>query len=731
MKLTNNNSTSKQKCLQIKYYSILIVNNPGLILDYKYKDDLKLGSIVYVPLGNKIVIGCVWSRVSTLKKLLKIKHIDTLANIEPIDKNTRDFVSWVAQYTLSSLGLVLKMVISNQYFLKPNFIKLLIVNSKDKSVIKSKKQQEVIRCLSEQSLTLEEVTKKKGVSKNIILSMVKSKKLLEINSLSEEKKAQYKKTKPTYTLNNEQVKAFSFIKENIKLKKLQPIFLDGVTGSGKTELYFEVINEFIRNNKQILILLPEIALSKQWLNRFKKRFSFEPILWNSSLSKKEKKRSWRLIIKGNTGVVVGTRSALFLPFINLGLIIVDEEHDLSYKQEEGIIYNARDMAIVRAKISLAFIILVSATPSLETYKNVLSGKYSHVKIKKRYGLSKLPTNFVINMKDKKSSYSKWISDQAINEIRKTLNKNQQALIFLNRRGYAPVSICKKCAYRFNCKNCDSWLVKHQKNNLLICHHCGYNIKEPKLCPSCGKSDSIISYGPGVERISEEIRKLFPGKNIETLSSDTINNKTFYSTLNKIEENQTNIIIGTQVISKGYNFPHITKVIIIDFDLSLYGGDLRAAEKTFQLISQVSGRAGRGKKPGEVFIQTFDINNPIIDYLVLNDRDSFLKQELIAREQSKLPPFIKLVSLIVYGKDKLKVESMAKSIRSFFINNENIKVLGPVPSPISFLRGNYRYRLLIKTNSLSCIRKIIREIQLKLKWNNTVRLKVDVDPYSFM
>ncbi len=731
MKLNSNNLLDNNTSIHNKYYGILVSCNPGSIFDYKYQTNIPLGTIVKVPFGKKMVLGCVWENKTNISNKYKTKTIDVVFSNLVLEEKTILFIKWMAKYTVSQLGNILKMVAPSFVLLEKKPKMYLIKNKNFLYKKLSSQRQKVMELVDNKEMTIKEIIHSTDVDRGLIKRMIKDKNLME--RISKEKffttNNQVKKEK--VLLNPEQQKAFDIIELEMKKTNPQPVFLDGITGSGKTEVYFKLIEKNSIINLQTLVMLPEIALSKQWLSRFEERFGFVPLVWNSSLSLKRKKNIWESILKSEVDVIVGTRSSLLLPFKNLGLIILDEEHDSSYKQEEGVIYNARDMAIVKAKISQAQIVLVSATPSIETYNNVKVGKYKRVMIKNRYGISKLPSSFLIDMKkDILAKEGKWISERAIKEVAEALSKNEQSLVFINRRGYAPLSLCKECGYRYSCNNCDAWLVYHQSKNLLQCHHCNYQTKLPKYCKNCKKKDTLIPYGPGVERIAEEVRGIFSESNIEIVSSDTSNNEKFSNILKRIEKNDINIIIGTQVIAKGYDFPNITKVIIVDFDLSLYGGDLRAGEKTYQLISQVSGRAGRGEKHGKVFIQTYDTENSIIKALLKGDRDDFLERELSFRKVSNLPPYGKLVSIIIYGLDKSKVEKTSNNVKKYF-NKHEITALGPAPSPIPFLRNNYRFRLLLKIKLSFNVQNYLSKLPNDIALETGVKLKIDIDPYNFL
>ncbi len=508
--------------------------------------------------------------------------------------------------------------------------------------------------------------------------------------------------------------------------------LDGVTGAGKTEVYFEAVAGTLKAGKQVLLLLPEIALSNAFLERFKARFGCAPALWHSSLGPAQRRNTWRGVAEGQTKVIVGARSALFLPYQDLGLIIVDEEHDPAYKQDEGVIYNARDMAIVRAHLGKIPIVLVSATPSLETMANVWAGKYTHIHLPDRHAGAQLPDVHVIDMKVDKPERQKFISPVLMKAVVDTVAAGEQALLFLNRRGYAPLTLCRTCGHRMECPRCTAWLVEHKNSGKLQCHHCGYAVREPKECPACNDTDSFAACGPGVERILEEVKESFPQARTIVLASDTATtHDELKAILDKIRNNEVDIVIGTQIIAKGHHFPNLTCVGVVDADLGLQGGDLRAAERTFQLLHQVAGRAGREEKPGHVWLQTFLPKNKVMVALSQHDRDRFLDVEMREREAAHMPPVSRLAGIIVSGKHESQVDEVARELGKCAPQAENINTLGPAPAPFYRLRGNFRRRLLVRADKNVNIQKAIDEWLALVKTPSTVRIQVDIDPQSFM
>lgn len=511
--------------------------------------------------------------------------------------------------------------------------------------------------------------------------------------------------------------------------------LDGVTGSGKTEVYFEAVARALELGQQVLILVPEIGLTSQWLGRFERRFGVKPAKWHSALGNRERIDTWKAVIEGRAKVLVGARSALFLPYQNLGLIVVDESHDQSFKQEDAVNYQGRDMAIVRAKYEQIPIILSTATPDLETVVNVEEGKYDIVELKSRFAAAVLPEIKIIDLKQDKpvrgSWGVSWLAPTLANALKENLERQEQSMLFLNRRGYAPLVICRDCGYRIQCPNCTAWLTEHRRVGNLVCHHCGYVTPIPKECPECHSETGLTACGPGVERVAEEVKFRFPTARVKILSSDiTTNFAEVSQVIHEMEEGNVDILIGTQILAKGHHFPSLTLVGIVDADLGLMGSDLRASERTFQLLSQVAGRAGRGEKKGTVYLQTLYPENAVLQALVENNREKFLALEKKTRRLLKMPPFGKLAAVIVSGPNQEETEKTALWLGQTAPNNEFVSTLGPAPAPIFMLRNKFRYRLLLKTAKNIRIQDVLRDWLKRIKIPGRVRVEVDIDPYSF-
>lgn len=527
-------------------------------------------------------------------------------------------------------------------------------------------------------------------------------------------------------LTDSQEKALRAIESNTK-----PTVIKGVTGSGKTEIYFHAILNQIKIGKQALIMLPEIALSTQIIARFQERFGFEPAIWNSSVTKAKKKRILRGIISGDVKIVIGARSSLFLPYQNLGIIVVDEEHDASYKQNEGILYNARDMAVLRGFIEKCKTLLVSATPSIESLHNVENKKYNIVHLKSRFNDAYLPDVKIIDMKQEDIELNKWISPTALNAIRQNIEQKQQTLIFLNRRGYAPLMLCKACGYRVNCKSCSASMVLHKKLNRMECHHCGAISKIHTKCPDCDETDSLILCGPGIERIHEEIKKIFPEVNSEMVSKEQSSKPTeMQKLLESMENGKIDILIGTQIVTKGYHFPDLTLVVIVDADLGFVGGDLRASEKTFQLLHQVGGRAGRAGKNGKVLVQTYYPEHKVIEALAEKKEDIFINEELLSRQKSEMPPFSKMAAITITGKNPDKTLQMAKNFVALAPKSD-AKIMGPAEAMMLKLSNRYRYKILVLANRDFNMQKYLKLWQEHSQIPSSYQVKFDIDPHNFL
>ena len=648
-------------------FPILLPNIFNHPFTYESNFKLKVGDYVVVPFGKSKIIGVVWDEFEkNNKKSFKIKKVLEKIEVSALKKDTIKFLNWFSQYNLIPKGMALKMT---------------MLNSNAIEKFKDEKYRDYAAKLKDSPFELSQEQKKS---------------LKLMNKLS---------------------------------NKFRVHVLQGTTGSGKTIIYFEALKRLINKGFQGLILLPEIGLTGQFEQKFFEFFGFKPAVWHSGISKKKKEVIWSGVNEGIIKVIIGARSSLFLPFKKLGLIIVDEEHDQSYKQDEGVIYNARDMAIVRASFENIPINLITAVPSIETYENIKKGKYSVSKLNQRYQDAAMPNYEVINLNNSKLEKQTWLSKEIIKKVNEHLKKKDQILFFLNRRGFSPLALCNKCFSNFTCPNCSINLVYHKNKNFLLCHYCGFKSLLDRDCPKDGKCNFIFS-GPGVERISEEVKRNFPNKKIQIFSSDTMNKKDATDKLNKILNNEIEILVGTQLISKGFHFPNLNCIIVVDIDLSTQGHDLRAAEKNLQLYHQLSGRAGRTGKPATVYFQTYSKNIKKITEITNSNPDIFLDRELEIRKKNKLPPFERFISLILTGENDEKLERDAFYFKTFLEKNISARVLGPVSAPIFRLKRKYRVRLLIRGSKSLKLQNSISELISKYKFSNGIKLTVDVDPINF-
>ena len=709
------------------------------VFDYLADDTVQTGDIVRVPFGKLSLIGCVWKIGAS--SLLDEHKIKSVSQVLPYKLSSKiiSFITWVADYNLSFLGLVLKMVLSAKNAFddpKMNIIYELTGKTLAEAKLKnSDARWRVMDLLRHAPYSKSELMMGAGVGANVIKTLVDAEilKPLAVQIKKETQHFDFETNKVTLT-DEQKIAADELIKKNGQ--GFSVTLLDGVTGSGKTEVYLESAIDVLKNGQQVLILVPEISLTTQWLERFQKRFGEKPFQWHSALNPCERAKTWKAVYEGRAKVLVGARSALFLPYKNLGLIIVDESHDQTFKQEDMVRYQGRDMAVVKAKIEQIPIILSTATPDLETIVNVREGKYQLVSLKNRYAGAKLPSIHIIDLKKDKpqkgSWGTSWLSPTLCEALKENLDKKEQSMLFLNRRGYAPLMICRDCGERLQCPNCSAWLTEHKKEKKLICHHCGYNTFIPNQCPKCGSDCGLTACGPGVERIAEEVKFRFPLSTVEILSSDTASSfKAISETISRMERHEIDILIGTQILAKGHHFPSLTLVGIVDADLGLMGSDLRASEQTFQLLSQVSGRAGRSDKEGTVYLQTLYPDNAVLKAVTTNDRESFIQIEQQSRSVLHLPPYGKLASLIVTSTNEEAAMKTAQYLAQTAPNIQGVRLIGPAPAPLYLLGGKYRYRLILKTLKTINIQNIIRNWFKSLHFPSNVRVDVDIDPYSFM
>jgi primosomal protein N' (replication factor Y) len=698
--------------------------------------ELKVGDVVCVPLGPREVVAVVWAENANPDPRLhnRLKDVGERLDVPPLKEELRTLVDWVANYTLSARGMVLRMCLRMGEHLGPERqrVGVRLVGAVPARMTPARRR--LIEVLSDGLLHgKSDAAKEAGVSTGVIDGLV------DEGTLTTEampRAAPPPAPDPSFAapdFSRQQRSAVDAMRALAANGSFHVALLDGVTGSGKTEVYFEAIAETIRRAKQSLILMPEIALTGQFLDRFARRFGVRPMEWHSELTPRTRQRNWAAIAAGEAPVVVGARSALFLPYANLGLIVVDEEHDQAYKQSDGAHYHARDMAVMRAHIAKIPIVLASATPSVESEVNARKGRYQRVALPSRFGGQHMPHIEAIDLRREAPPRGRFISPRLAEQIQIAIERREQALLFLNRRGYAPLTLCRACGHRFACTICDAWLVDHRFRQRLVCHHCGFSMPRPPACPHCAAEESLVAVGPGVERLQEEASQLFPNARTMVLSSDLITSiETMRSELNEIAEGRVDIIVGTQLVAKGHNFPRLNLVGVVDADLGLGNGDPRAAERTFQLLNQVIGRAGRDQGRGVGYLQTHQPEHPVMRALVACDREAFYGSEIEARERTLYPPFGRLASLIVSAGDRPTAEGFARKLAVVAPLDERIQVLGPVEAPLAVIKGRYRFRLLVKSLRGVDLSAYLRGwLAAGPKTKGNLKLEVDVDPQSFL
>ncbi len=710
--------------------------------------DLQPGDIVLVPLNRRAELGVVWDDPGLPDGLAtegappvpahKLKPVTARMDGPPIPRTLRRFVDWVAAYTLSPPGLVLAMAM-RAHSVKPETVLLGWVRSGSNEAVArdTPARTRVLAALADgRPRPTAELARDAGVSSGVIRSMGTLGLLRETPIDQPAPFALPDIDHQTPDLSPNQASVAETLAGMVRARRFQPVLLDGVTGSGKTETYLEAIAACIADGRQALVLLPEIALSSQWLQRFTRRFGAEPAIWHSDLGSARRRVTWRVVANGEAPVVVGARSALFLPFPDLGLVIVDEEHETAFKQEDGVTYHARDMAVVRARLASAPAVLVSATPSLETLHNVEQGRYRHLTLLSRHGGARLPTVSAIDMREFPPERGRFLSPRLIQAAADTMRAGEQAMLFLNRRGYAPLTLCRTCGHRISCPNCTAWLVEHRARKQLCCHHCGHTEAVPVHCPECQAENSLTPIGPGVERITEEARETFPDARILVMASDTLPGpKSAAEAVRRIADREVDLVIGTQIVAKGWHFPGLTLVGVVDADLGLGGGDLRAAERTVQLLHQVAGRAGRAQAPGQVLLQTYTPEHPVMQALVANDFGRFMQREAAERRPGHWPPYGRLAALIVSADSATDADHAANTLGRCAPRGDGIEVLGPAPAPLAILRGRHRRRLLLRTRRDTAVQPILAH--WLTQWRQTtpsprsVIVDVDVDPISFL
>jgi primosomal protein N' (replication factor Y) len=703
--------------------------------DYRVPPELDVaaGDVVLVPLNRRQEVGVVWDAPGDAsvpdRKLKPIAAVlDTPAMTEPM----RRFIDWIAAYTLAPPGEVMAMALR---VVRPDTARPPTgwrIAGPLPDVRITEARARVLAALAGGKLATAELAIRAGVGAGVVRGMADAGMLVPVLLPIPAPFALPDPAHPGPVLSADQADAARALREAVAARAFSVTLLDGVTGSGKTEVYLEAVAECRRQGRQTLVLLPEIALSSQWLERFEARFGVAPAVWHSDLPSRVRRTTWRAVADGAAPVVVGARSALFLPFPDLGLVVVDEEHETAFKQEEGVVYHARDMAVVRARFCAAPAVLVSATPSLETVANVEAGRYRRLSLPARHGGALLPEVTAIDLRVHPPERGRFLAPPLVEAVRETLARGEQAMLFLNRRGYAPLTLCRACGHRMQCPHCTAWLVEHRARRVLQCHHCGHTVPIPEACPSCGAAHSLTAVGPGVERITEEAALLFPEARRLVMASDTMPGPhAAAEAARAISAREVDLIIGTQIVAKGWHFPHLTLVGVVDADLGLAGGDLRASERTVQLLHQVGGRAGRAEAPGRVMLQTFSPEHPVMQALVAGDLAAFMAREQAMRRPGHWPPYGRLAAVIVSADLAEDADLLARELGRAAPRGDGLEVLGPAPAPLAILRGRHRRRLLLKTRRDVAVQPILREWLAKVKVPRGARVDVDVDPVSFL
>lgn len=716
---------------------LLVLNAALGPLDYSVPEGMAVepGSVVVAPLGPRTVTGIVWDEgrlPGTEVDASKLRPLREVIPVPPLSAPLRRLIEWTADYYCAALASVARMVLSSGGALGGPTTMTEYRLSGGLPERMTPQRLAAIEALDGEQGTIRELAGIAGVSEGVLRGLV-NQGVIEPVTVAIDRP--YPIADPDYDqpdLSPDQQSVADVLVQAVKAREFAPFLIDGVTGSGKTETYFEPVAQALRMGRQVLVLLPEIALTENFLSRFEDRFGAAPVQWHSSLKSTERRRAWRAISEGSAQVVVGARSALFLPYADLGLIVVDEAHEISFKQDDGVRYNARDVSVMRARFEGLPVVLASATPALESLHMASTGTYTKLDLPSRFGGAQLPDIKLVDLTLEKPASGRWLAAPLIAGIEARLEAGEQVLLFLNRRGYAPLTLCRNCGHRFKCPNCSAWLVEHRLSARLACHHCGLETKPPDACPECGEGDCLVACGPGVERIADEVSALFPDARVAVATSDTLGSpERAAQFIAQVREGAIDVIVGTQLVTKGFHFPELTLVGVVDADLGLEGGDLRAAERTYSQVAQVAGRAGRGEKPGEVLIQTRHPEAPVIAALANGDRDAFYEAETEARRDAGAPPFGRWAAIIISSEDEREAREAAVRLGDTRPHLPDIHILGPAPAPLALLRGRYRYRFLVNARRSANLQDTLREWLDRQQFPPGVRVGVDVDPYSFV
>ena len=709
-------------------------------LDYRLPAGMAAepGSLVTVPLGPRRVVGVVWDMTDEAASLAtesvgdnRLRLVEAVHDVPPLPAELRRLIGWTADYYLAPAGAVLRMAIPSVALAAAGRPIIEYRVSGTSPARMTAQRRAAIDAIGAAQGTIADLAALSGASEAVLRGLARAGAL---TALSIQPDAAPPCPDPDFAppaLSAEQQAAADQLTASVGAG-FQPWLLDGVTGSGKTEVYFEAVAAALRAGQQVLILLPEIALTEPMLRRFAARFGCAPVAWHSGLRQSERRSGWKAIAEGTAGVTIGARSALFLPYAHLGLIVVEEAHEASFKQEEGVQYHAREVAVMRAKFADVPIILASATAAIESRAQVEAGRYRQIALPARFGGAQLPAIRAIDMREQPPERGRWLAPPLVAALAQRLERGEQSLLFLNRRGYAPLTLCRTCGPRIECPNCTAWMVEHRLARRLSCHHCGHVMPPPRACPECADEDSLVACGPGVERVADEVKALFPEARVAIVTSDTLWSPARAAEfVEAMEAGMIDIVVGTQLVTKGYHFPNLTLVGVVDADIGLTGGDLRATERSFQQIAQVAGRAGRGDKPGEVLIQTRAPGAPVMAALISGDSAAFYAAETQARRDAAMPPFGRLAAIIVSSEDADAAQAVAKAIGKAAPERDGLEVWGPVPAPLAMLRGRHRHRLLVHAGRSFPLQAVLRDWLGRCDWPAKVRVSVDVDPYSFV